>query len=179
MFVLFSCTSSQGQATKPRLKVASDGLPSGHATPEGAASDVVRALINRDEKLFSSTCVRVYGGGNGAAAYTQFLRETIQNIRQEAAKKVPSPGGPKSIGKLFAARHLSKSGPASYGYAVFGFQDVMFVDVGLNLYNGERSMMRTLVIKDKDGKWYAHPDPAVSPLLSDGLDEEKPSVRDF
>ena len=55
----------------------------------------------------------------------------------------------------------------------------MFVDVGLNLHNGERSMMRTLVIKDKDGQWYAHPDPAVSPLLSDGLDEEKPSVSDF
>jgi hypothetical protein len=26
--------------------------------------------------------------------------------------------------------------------------------------------MRTLVIKDMDGKWYVHPDPSASPLLS-------------
>jgi hypothetical protein len=44
---------------------------------------------------------------------------------------VPSPRGPKSIGKLFAAHYFSKFGPASYGYAGFGFPDVMFVDVGI------------------------------------------------
>jgi len=167
------------QTTKPKLRVAADGLPSGHGTPEGAACDVARSLINRDEKLFSGTCVRLYAVGNGPAAYTQFLRDTVQNIRQEAAKKEPSPGGPKSIGKVFAARHLSKNGPASYGYSAFGFQDIMFVDVGVFLYNGERSLMRTLVIKDRDGKWYVHPDPSASPLLSDGLNEEKASVLDF
>jgi hypothetical protein len=116
---------------------------------------------------------------NGPAAYAQFLRETVRNIRQEAAKKEPSPGGPKTIGKVFAARHLSKNGPASYGYAAFGFQEVMFVDVGIFLFNGERSMMRILVIKDSDGKWYVHPNPSASPLLSYGLDEEKASVLDF
>jgi len=167
------------QTAKPKLRVVPDGLPSGHGTPEGAASDVVRALINRDEKLFSNTCVRLYAGGNGPAAYAQFLRETVRNIRQEAAKKKPSPRGPKTIGKVFAARHLSKNGPASYGYAAFGFQEVMFVDVGILLFNGERSMMRILVIKDRDGKWYVHPDPSASPLLSYGLDDEKASVLDF
>jgi hypothetical protein len=183
---LAACTSLpllygavRNQTTKPKLQVATDGLPSGHGTPEGAACDVARSLIHRDEQLFSSTCVRLYAGANGPAAYAQFLRDTVQNIREEAAKKEPSPGGPKSIGKVFAARHLSKSGPASYGYAAFGFQDVMFVDVGIFLYNGERSMMRTLVIKDRDGKWYVHPDPSASPLLSEGLDEEKASVLDF
>jgi hypothetical protein len=55
----------------------------------------------------------------------------------------------------------------------------MFVDVGILLYNGERGMNRTLVIKDKDGKWYADPDPEASPLLADGLDVEKPSTQDF
>lgn len=179
VFVLLPSGSGARQTTKPRLKVAADGFPSGHATPEGAASDVVRALINRDEKLFSTTCIRLYAGGNGPAAYAQFLRETVQNIQQEAAKKVPSPAGPKSIGKLFAARRLSKSGPASYGYATFGFQDIKFVDVGIYLYGGDRSMMRTLVIKDTDGKWYVHPDPSASPLLSDGLNDERPSVSDF
>jgi hypothetical protein len=55
----------------------------------------------------------------------------------------------------------------------------MFVDVGLYLYNGERSMMRIMVIRDRDGKWYVHPDPSASPRLSDGLNEEKASVLDL
>jgi hypothetical protein len=55
----------------------------------------------------------------------------------------------------------------------------MFVDIGVYLRNGERAMNRTLVIKDKDGKWYVHPDPSASPLLGDGLNEEKASVEDL
>jgi hypothetical protein len=159
--------------------VAVDGLPSGHSTPEGAACDLARSFINRDTKLFSSTSIRLYAGGTGPEAYAQFLKETIQSIKAEAAKKEPSPQGPRSIGKVFAARHLSKSGPVSYAYAVFGFEDIMFVDIGVYLRNGERAMNRTLVIKDRDGKWYVHPDPFVSPLLSDGLNEEKASVEDL
>jgi hypothetical protein len=164
---------------KPRLVVAADGFPSGHDTPEGAACDVVRALINRDEKLFLATAIKPFSTGPSRAAYTQFIQGVIQNIRAEAAKQVPSPGGPKQIEKVFAARHLSRNGPASYGYASFDFQDVMFADVGILLHNGDRGMNRTLVIKDKDGKWYADPDPEASPLLADGLDVEKPSMQDF
>ena len=167
------------QTTKPKLRVAADGLPSGHDTPEGAACDLARSFVNRDEKLFSSTSIRLYGGGNGREAYAKFLQETVQSIKAEAAKKEPSPQGPRSIGKVFAARHLSKSGPVSYGYAAFGFEDIMFVDIGVYLHNGERALNRTLVIKDRDGKWYVHPDPSASPLLSDGLDEEKASVEDL
>jgi hypothetical protein len=84
--------------------------------------------VVKDENLFSRTCVRPYAGGKGPEAYAKFLRETVQSIEQEATKKEPSPQGPKSIVKVLAARHLSKSGPASYGDATFGFQDIMFVD---------------------------------------------------
>ncbi len=178
-FCSFQSGVSARQTPKQELKVAADGLPSGHDTPEGAACDLARAFINRDESLFSRTCVRLYAGGKGPEAYAKFLRETLQSIEQEAAKKEPSPQGPKSIGKVFAARHLSKSGPVSYGDATFGFQDIMFVDVGVYLHNGERALNRTLVIKDRDGKWYVHPAPSVSPLLSEGLNEEKPSVLDL
>ncbi len=118
------------QTTRPKLRVAADGLPSGHDTPEGAACDLARSFINRDEKLFLTTSIRLYGGGSGRDAYAKFLH-------------------------------------------------IMFVDVGVYLQNGERAMNRTLVIKDKDGKWYVDPDPSVSPLLSDGLNEEKASVKDL
>lgn len=174
----FSAAGEQ-QSTKPKLKVASDGLPSGHDTPEGAACDLARAFITRDDKLFTSISIRLHGGGTGREAYARFLQQTVENIRAEASKKEPSPQGPKSIGKVFAARHLSKSGPVSYGYATFGFEDIMFVDVGVFLQNGERAMNRTMVIKDRDGKWYVHPAPYVSPLLSEGLNDEDNSVLDI
>jgi hypothetical protein len=135
--------------TKPKLKVAADGLPSGHDTPEGAACDLARAFINRDAALFSNTCVRLYGGDKGPEDYAAFLKSTVEGFKQEAARKDPSPSGPKSIGKVFAARHLTRNGPASYGYAAFKFQDIMFVDVGCLLHNGERCLNRTMVIKDE------------------------------
>ena len=55
----------------------------------------------------------------------------------------------------------------------------MFVDLGVYLQNGQRALNRTFVIQDKDGKWYVFPTPNVSPLLSFGLHEEKPSTQDF
>jgi len=168
-----------GQTKKPLLNVTADGFPSGHGTPEGVASDAMRSLINRDEKLFRDSCIRLYGGGNGPAAYATFLRDTVANIRAEAARKVPSPGGPRSIAKVYAARHLTMNGPASYGYATYDFQDIMFVDIELNLYDGGHSLMRNLVIKDRDGKWYVHPAPEASPLLCYGLNDEKPSTLDL
>jgi hypothetical protein len=171
--------ASSRQSIKAKLKVAADGPPRGHDTPEGAACDLARAFIERNDKLFTSTSIRLYGGGTGREAYVKFLRETVESIQAEAAKKAPSPQGPKSIGKVYAAPRLNKSGPVSYGYAAFGFEDIMFVDVGVYLQNGERAMNRTMVIKDRDGKWYVHPAPYVDPLLSDGLNDEGNSVLDI
>ena len=71
-------------------------------------------------------------------------------------------------------------GPAAYGYVTFEFQDIMFVDVGVFLHNEGHTLVRTLVIKDRDGKWYAHPLPnAGSGQLSEGLKEERASQKDF
>lgn len=80
--------------------------------------------------------------------------------------------------KVFGARHLSKNGPASYGYAGFDFQ-VVFVDVEVVLNSGSSHLRRTMVILDHDGKWYVQPVPDVDPLLSWGIYDEKPSVQVF
>ena len=139
-----------------------------------------RAFIKRDDTLFTTTCIRLYAGGNGPEDYAKFLQGTVEGMRAEATKAEPSPGGPKSIVKVFAARHLSRKGPASYGYATFGFLDIMFVDVGVFLHNGEPRLNRTLVIEDKDGKWYVHPLPtAGSGLLGAGLNDESASEKDL
>lgn len=168
-------TPAEAQTPKPKLALAADGWPSGPATPEGAASDMVRALIQKDEKLFRETCVRPFAAGNSAQQYEKFKRETVAAMRAEAARAIPSPGAPVAIEKVFAARHLTLDGPASYGDASFGFQDVMFVDIVIQLPAGAKSLMRNLVIHDKDGKWYVDPLPSASPLLSTGLENEAAS----
>ena len=122
-FTVIFCAVAANPTMKPKLLVAADGFPKGHDTPEGAACDLARAFIKHDDALFTTTCIRLYGGGKARADYAAFLAKTVAEIKTEAARKEPSPGGPKSIGKMFAARHLSKDGPASYGYAAFGFQE--------------------------------------------------------
>jgi hypothetical protein len=164
-------------SAKTKLKVAADGFPAGQATPEGAASNLARAFITRDAVAFRKVCIRPYVGAQGRSEYTDYLDGVSAHLRQATGN--PSPDDPKKIVTVFAARHLSKNGPASYGYASFDFQDVMFVDVEVMLQNGNKHLRRTMVIKDRDGKWYVHPVPDVSPLLSDGLYEESASVQLF
>jgi hypothetical protein len=174
-----SLISKAATPAKPKLIVAADGLPRGHDSPEGAACDLARAYIKSDDKLFADTCIQPYGGGQGREKYTNFLQSNEHLMMQERAKKAPTPNKPYQIGKVYAARHLSMNGPVSLGYAAYGYQDLMFVDVGVYLVNGERELNRTLVIKAKDGKWYAHPNPAITPLLMSGLNDEKPSKLDL
>jgi hypothetical protein len=85
-------------------------------------------------------------------AYAKFLRGTLAGMREEAARKQLSPGGPMNIAKVFAARHVSHDKPASFGYAAFGFEDILFVDVIVEPYDGEHSLMRPLVIRDTRGR---------------------------
>jgi len=176
LIVLLVASLVGSSAAKPRLKVAADGFPTGQATPEGAASDLARAFIAGDAVGFRNICIRAYGGGQARAEYTQYLNGVSDHLKQKGS---PSPDDPKRIATVFAARHLSKNGPSSYGYATFEFQDVMFVDVEVVLQSGNKHLRRTMVIKDRDGKWYAHPVPDVSPLLSDGLYDEDASVQRF
>src|SRR5262245_14733571 len=133
---------------KPVIKVAADGFPTGHHTPEGVACDLARAFIRRDTELFEDTCIKPSSSGQSCEESKRVGQQTADSVRKEAERMEPSLGGPKAIGKVFAARHLSRGGAASYGYAVFDFQEVMFVDVGVVLHNGKRYLNRTLVIKD-------------------------------
>ncbi len=174
-----SAEQKKAAEKKPAMKVEKDGFPSGHETPEGAACDLARAFINRDANLFKQTCIAPFGGGENRKSYEEFLQTTEAAIKAEALKKEPSPGGPKSIGKVFQSRHLSKTGPASAAFAMYNFQDVMFVDVRCLLQNGDAALNRTFVIKDDNGKWWVHPAPDTAPLISAGLNDEVKSEHDF
>jgi hypothetical protein len=170
---------ARSEEAKPALKLTSDGWPAGHATPEGIACDFARAFIKRDPALLTNSCLRPFGGAELRKQYQDFLDSTLDGFKQERARPAPSPGGPKQIGKLYAARGLSKSGPASYGASAFGFKEVVFVDVGVFLQSGAPSVTRTMVVRDKNGLWYIDPEPSLTPLLSDGLNQEPKSSKDF
>jgi len=179
MFAVCLTGVSAEETEKPLLKVEKDGFPSGHTTPEGVACDLARAFIKRDIKLFNDTCIKPYGEGEGTKSYKEFLEQIAVEIAEELKRETPSPQGPKELKKLFAARHLSLNGPGSAGFAFFNFQDVMFVDVGIMTHEDKKFLMRTLVIKKDDNKWYAHPAPETDPLLSAGLNDESDSTIDF
>lgn len=177
LIVLFVSSVISSSAAKPKLRVAADGFPTGQGTPEGAASDLARAFMMRDATWFRNICIRPYGGGQARTEYIAYLDGVSEHLKQQRGG--PSPDDPKAIAQVFAARHLSRNGPASYGYASLDFQDVMFVDVEVVLRSGKRHLRRTMMIKDRDEKWYAHPVPDVSPLLSYGLYDESASVQLF
>ena len=151
-----------------------DGYPVGTDTPEGAACDFARAFIHHDVALFERVTLPPFGGGQSRAAYERFLADSKSAI----SKKNKVVRGPLEISKVFAARSLSMSGPASYGYAAFDFQDVKFVDVAVVWDGGEIVTNRTLVIMDKTRRWRVHPAPNIHTLLSAGLDQESPSTKE-
>lgn len=160
----------------PSTSWADDGYPSGVTTPEGAACDFARAFIRRDVALFEQVTLPPFGGGESRTQYENFLADTKSAISEES--KRPTDRGPRDISKVFVARSLSKSGPASYAYAAFNFADVKFVDVVVGLYGGGISINRTFVVMDNAGRWRVDPAPNIHPLLSDGLNQEPPSTKE-
>ena len=85
IFPLLLCGAAGRQTTKPKLKVAADGLPSGHDTPEGAACDLARSFINRDEKLFSTTPIRLYAD----AMDRTHMRNSFKRLSKVSRQKPP------------------------------------------------------------------------------------------
>ncbi len=177
---LFLCPVPAAEpAVNPPIKTAADGFPTGTETPEGVACDFVRASIQRDPALYLAVCLKPYGGEETKKTYGDFLGSVVAGMKPDAKKNGPSPDEVKSIEKCFVARPLGGGGPASYGYATFGFKDVRFVDVSANLQSGRTRVNRTLVIQEKSGQWAVHPRPDLSPLLSMGLSAEDRSMKDF
>lgn len=175
LLVLLSTVSMLGAWAK--TKAASDGLPTGQDSPEGAATDLARAFMIGDSDWFRRVCIRPYASAQSNSEYVDYLNGVAQHLKVDNKKSVPD--NPTKIVRVYDARHLSKSGPASYGNASFGFRDVMFVDIEVQSRNGKSLVRRTLVIQDKDGRWYVHPVPDMSPLLCDGLWDESASTKSF
>ncbi len=157
---------------------APDGFPTGQQTPEGAACDLARSFINADAELFKSVCLSWKAGESGEQ-YTAFIEEMAARMNAMQGQSLEQFGGPKEITTCFKARHLSKNGPGSYGFAVMNLMDVMFVDVIADTWEGSTFMSRTLVVMRADQNWYAVPRIDLFPLLSTGLNSESDSTVEW
>jgi hypothetical protein len=166
--VLVSVVVTPAQSSKVRT----DKFPAGHKSPEGVACDLARAFINHDKSLFLSSIV---AGEPSQKEYQQFKVQIAKAMAKDKAAKSPSPYGPKAVITCFAARHMSHEGPVSAGYALYGYEDVMFVDVKVKLVNGETRLNRTLVVQYKNKQWYVQPRPDLASTISIGLNEEPAS----
>lgn len=147
--------------------------PTSGTTPEGAACDLARAFIKPDAELFRSACLSLPHNEE----YTAFITEMANQIDAMSDQPLQQSAGPKAITKLYQARPLSLSGPASYGYAILNLHDVQFVDVEAELWDGSPHINRTLVVKLPSGQWRAMPRPDLVPLLSAGLNTEPDSTE--
>ena len=167
-------------AEQPTVTLAPDGFPTGQDTPEGAATDFLRAFISLDMEQFQAICLpRKAGETQQERSYNRFLDRVIAESEAERESGTPHPKSPRAIGIVFAARDLSHNGPSSYGYARHNYSAVQFVDAGAWLNDNTRFLNRTLVVQTKEGKWYVHPCPDVDPLLSLGLNQEEESTIVF
>lgn len=151
-------------------------FPSGQGSPEGVACDMARAFINTNKNLWMK--INHPTLTNNYPQAKEFVEDIAKQMDEMATIDSKDRLGPKEILRVYKARHLSMNGPASYGYALFSFEDVMFVDVVSLDSDGMEYPNRTLVIKDKS-KWYAVPRPDLYELLSAGLNSESMSTELF
>jgi len=174
---LLAVASANAQKVKPSVRVAPDGFPVGQSTPEGAACEFARAFIKADPGLLKAVCVP--SGEIGGKQYASFLSSLSQGMAAEHAKKTPSDGHPQKILSCDAMGRLSKNGPNSYAYAVLSLKDIGFVDVVTQLPKGRKMNVRTFVVETPKGKWLVFPAPQLDTILSDGLNQEKPTGISF
>lgn len=159
-------------------QVAKDGLPTGQDSAEGVACDLARSFAAADATMWSGITIKLPSDDKAHAKLESFVEATATEMEAEAKKPDAERSGPKDIGACFKARHLSDANAVTYGSSLYHYQDVMFVDVVVKQHDGQETANRTLVVKAADGKWYVHPQPSLSPMLSMGLNSESDSEEE-
>jgi len=160
-------------------QIAKDGFPTGQSTPEGAASDMARALMTNNVVLLKASTLETFGTGRTQKIYESSMEKMVEGTEKEKAGESKNPKLPQKFDKVYQARDLRRKGPTSYAKTAFGYEDVKFVDMVTILRDGSKLTNRTLVVLKEDGKWYVHPFPTIDPLLSSGLNSETPSQIEF
>lgn len=159
-------------------EIADDGFPTGHTTPEAAASDLVRAIIKADPDLLREASLQLPSDSESTRKYNAFLDQTESELREAPGSLVPQLASAQNITAVYKARPLSAPGPTSYAFTVLNLRDVRFVDIESQMHDGTTITNRTLVVQTAlDKSWFAIARPDFFPLLSEGLDDEPESTE--
>lgn len=170
ILLLLFCTAAFAQT---KYQIADDGFPTGRNTPEGTACDAVRAYIYSDHELWLSLLVPpIYAEHN--TEYHDFKEMMVAKKKQNAQ----NPNFPKmKIVTVYKARNFSLNGPGSLAFALLKYTGNMFVDILVDVGNGQVQGLRYQVMRDEGGTWYFNPRPDLSYPFSMGLNEETESTR--
>lgn len=146
--------------------------PNGHDTPEGIACDAVQAYADCDSKAWLKTLIRPIFGEEGNQAYEEFKQHMVKVTDENKGKD--GFVAPRIV-KVFKARNFTKNGPGSMAYALHEITGNKFVDLVVDIGDGQLQNVRYHVMLDKDKKWYFEPRPDLASLLAMGLNQESPS----
>lgn len=159
------------QGTGITYEIAADGFPTGSTSPEGAACDAARALVERDGEMLREASIDAFGSEHQKAAYERALTEAADTLEDEAV-------APEGIVRVFDARLPTMAAPRAEMYARYGVLDVRFVDVVLD-YGEEERVARTLVARTPEKGWGVVVEPGIYPEISEGLAQESESLIEF
>ena len=158
--------------------IADDGFPTGHATPEAAAADFVRAIIKADPDLLRESSLQLPSDSESTILHNQFLDQTESELRAAPGSLAPDIADAQNIKAVYRARPLTSPEPKSYGFTVLNVRDVRFVDIEAEMFDASTFSNRTLVVQTAlDKRWYAIPRPDFFPRLSEGLNQEPESTE--
>jgi len=163
---------------RPKIHVEADGFPTGHATPEGVASDFARAFVQKDGTLLTAACLPPFGDDVASKTiYAGALERAAASAARKQTGPFQNPDELRRILNVAPAHALPTKKPAAYARATFGFRDVKYVDVRMQRANGRRPLTRLVVVQDSKGLWYVDLEPTVYPQLSEGLYDQPPSEQ--
>jgi len=155
-------SSASADDPTPLAKKHKDGFPTGNATSEGAATDLVRAYIGRDFLLFNKVrYVRMCETPNDHAnKYVRFLRYTAFSNNSKTYKLDSLPSELTRISKVFTARSLAPQNEEEKAewelrLLLHHLQDQMFVDVIAEGSDGREYLQRAVVDQHIGGGWTA------------------------
>jgi|GEM_PF-1602736 len=143
-----------------------DGFPTGQATPEGAACDLVRAYIDRNFELFNSARhARVCENRNDPHRYyALFLKHASFSHRSKSFNAETLPNSLVRLSKVYSARSAAPEDAETRRHWKMGLtlnfiEDEVFVDVVAVDSEGRDYLHRTIVHKHKykNGNWLARP----------------------
>ena len=180
--------TSFGAAGDPPQAVSdkTDECPSGIATPEGVAADMVRAFIDRDSRLFNNARHKrmCEGRDNPAKYFAAFLENAsfAHNSKMFNIDTLPNPL--KRISTVYVTRSMAPQdadAEAAWKQSLRfdSKDDRMFVDVVAVDSDGTAFAHRIVVEKHVGGAWFAVPPLSTPHWHSEALKAYSPSSDVF